>query len=192
MLCEDAQQVAGAPHSRGGGCVGHRWGRTRGKIGFHGGKVAVHRPRVRGLDGHEVAPWPAPEVLGTLPGSTDLLRAIMDFDLVGVQTERDADNLRRGLMQELGATPQKVDVLDAGRKSTRVRSFPIGIDVSNFQLVAARLPLNRIVSQTIAALGSPLGISSKKTTIRAAPINPAMTSAAIRATCLRSPMPPGE
>ena len=39
-------------------------------------------------------PWPAPEVLGTLPGSTDLLRAIMDFNLVGVQTERDADNLR--------------------------------------------------------------------------------------------------
>jgi hypothetical protein len=50
MLCEDAQQLAGAPHSRGGGRVGHRWGRTKGKIGFHGGKVAVHRPRVRGLD----------------------------------------------------------------------------------------------------------------------------------------------
>jgi hypothetical protein len=45
MLCEDAQQLAGAPHRRGGGRVGHRWGRTRGKIGFHGGKVAVHRPR---------------------------------------------------------------------------------------------------------------------------------------------------
>jgi hypothetical protein len=23
--------------------VGHRWGRTKGKIGFHGGNVAVHR-----------------------------------------------------------------------------------------------------------------------------------------------------
>src|ERR671930_477311 len=55
MLCEDAQQLAGTPHNRGGGRVGHRWGRTKGKIGFHGGKVAVHRPRVRSLDGHEVA-----------------------------------------------------------------------------------------------------------------------------------------
>ena len=45
---------AGAPHSRGRGRVGHRWGKTKGKIGFHGGKVAVHRPRVRGLDGHEL------------------------------------------------------------------------------------------------------------------------------------------
>src|SRR5438132_9078620 len=38
MLCEAAQQLAGAPHNRGGGRVGHRWGRTKGKIGFHGGK----------------------------------------------------------------------------------------------------------------------------------------------------------
>jgi hypothetical protein len=54
MLCEDAQQLTGAPHNRGGGRVGHRWGRTKGKIGFHGGKVAVLRPRVRSYDGHEV------------------------------------------------------------------------------------------------------------------------------------------
>src|SRR5262249_45718990 len=54
MLCEDAQQLTGAPHNRGGGRVGHRWGRTKGKIGFHGGKIAVHRPRVRSYDGHEV------------------------------------------------------------------------------------------------------------------------------------------
>ena len=43
MLCEDVQQLAGAPHNRGGGRVGHRWGRTKGKIGFHGGKVAAFR-----------------------------------------------------------------------------------------------------------------------------------------------------
>ena len=39
MLCEDARQLAGAPHNRSGGRVGHRWGRTKGKIGFHGGKL---------------------------------------------------------------------------------------------------------------------------------------------------------
>ena len=38
MLCEDAQRLAGARHSR-GERVGHRWGATKGKIGFHGGKV---------------------------------------------------------------------------------------------------------------------------------------------------------
>src|SRR4029077_3537495 len=47
MPCAAAQQLAGAPHSRGGGRVGHRWGRTKGKIGFHGGHVAV--PRAGGV-----------------------------------------------------------------------------------------------------------------------------------------------
>ena len=53
MLCEDAQRLAGPRHSR-GERVGHRWGATKGKIGFHGGKVVVRRPRVRS-EGHEVA-----------------------------------------------------------------------------------------------------------------------------------------
>src|ERR1700730_14681174 len=33
MLREDRQQLTCAPHSRGGGRVGHRWGTTEGKIG---------------------------------------------------------------------------------------------------------------------------------------------------------------
>lgn len=98
-------------------------------------------------------PWPAPEVFGTLPGSSDLLRAIMDFDLIGVQTDRDADNLRRGLMEELGANIHG-DSLIAGEKHTRVKSFPIGIDVSEFQKLAAQSQSNRIVAQTVAGLRS--------------------------------------
>src|SRR3979490_9691 len=31
------------------------WGKTKGKIGFHGGKVAIERPRLRGFDGKEQA-----------------------------------------------------------------------------------------------------------------------------------------
>jgi trehalose 6-phosphate synthase len=99
-------------------------------------------------------PWPAPEVLGTLPGSTDLLRAIMDFNLVGVQTEQDANNLRRALMQELGAVARNHDVLHVGGRSTRVQTFPIGIDANDFQEVAARSRSSRILNQTIAGLGS--------------------------------------
>src|SRR5450830_1322179 len=54
VLREDAQRLTGPRHSRGGGRVGHRWGMTKSKIGFHGGNVAVQRPRVRSYDGHEV------------------------------------------------------------------------------------------------------------------------------------------
>ena len=41
MLCHDARQLTGAPYGRGEDRVGYRWGTTKGKIGFHGGKVAA-------------------------------------------------------------------------------------------------------------------------------------------------------
>ena len=40
-------------------------------------------------------PWPPIDVFGALPGCADLLQALSAYDLVGVQTERDAGNLIR-------------------------------------------------------------------------------------------------
>jgi len=54
MLENDAEETCGSRHSRGEGRRGYRWGRTQGKIGFHGGKVEIERPRVRELGGKEV------------------------------------------------------------------------------------------------------------------------------------------
>ncbi|MBM6595196.1 alpha,alpha-trehalose-phosphate synthase (UDP-forming) [Microvirga pudoricolor] len=99
-------------------------------------------------------PWPAPEVLGTLPGSLELLRTIAEYNLVGVQTDRDADNLRRGLIQEAGASPIGPDRVGLGKLRTRVKSFPIGIDVNGFQQAARRPGSNRLLTQTAAGLGS--------------------------------------
>jgi putative transposase len=53
MMEQDAEAICGSRHARGEGRQAHRWGRTKGKIGFHGGKVDVERPRVRGLEGEE-------------------------------------------------------------------------------------------------------------------------------------------
>src|SRR6266853_680634 len=55
----DAAVACGPRHSRSEDRRGHRWGRTAGKFGFHAGKVAIERPRVRGLDGKELplASW---------------------------------------------------------------------------------------------------------------------------------------
>ena len=61
-----------------------RWGKTKGKIGFHGGKVAVHRPRVRGLDGHEL-PLPT----WTAAQAEDWLgRWAMNLMLINVSTRK--------------------------------------------------------------------------------------------------------
>lgn len=47
MLEEDATALAGTPHARAADKLGYRWGRTKGSLGFHGGKVEMERPRVR-------------------------------------------------------------------------------------------------------------------------------------------------
>src|ERR1700687_3897975 len=55
MMEKDAEEVCGARHARSEGRSGPGWGSPRGKIGFHAGKVAVERPRVRDLAGRELA-----------------------------------------------------------------------------------------------------------------------------------------
>jgi putative transposase len=55
MMENDARTACGPRHGRGKNRRAHRWGKTKGKIGFHGGKVAIERPRLRGFDGKEQA-----------------------------------------------------------------------------------------------------------------------------------------
>jgi hypothetical protein len=55
MMETDVTAACGPRHSRDAARRAHRWGRTRGRIGFHGGKIEVEGPRVRGVDGREVA-----------------------------------------------------------------------------------------------------------------------------------------
>jgi len=55
MMEQDAVALCGARHVRSVDRRGYRWGRPAGKLGFHGGKVAIERARVRGHGGAEVA-----------------------------------------------------------------------------------------------------------------------------------------
>src|SRR3974390_1059096 len=55
MMEQDAIELCGPRYGHKDGKAGHRWGRTRGKIGFHGGKGSLERPRVRARNGEEMA-----------------------------------------------------------------------------------------------------------------------------------------
>ena len=44
MMAADVEELCGRRHARSPERRGHRWGRTRGKIGYHGGKVDINRP----------------------------------------------------------------------------------------------------------------------------------------------------
>ena len=54
MMEEDAVHLCGPRYGRADSKTGHRWGTTKGKVGFHGGKVEIERPRVRARDGGEL------------------------------------------------------------------------------------------------------------------------------------------
>jgi transposase-like protein len=54
MMEKDAAEVCGPRHARAQARRGYRWGRTRGKVGFHAGKIEVERPRVRDFAGQEL------------------------------------------------------------------------------------------------------------------------------------------
>ena len=55
MMERDTEEVCGPRYGRGEQRRAHRWGRTKGKIGFHGGRVEIERPRVRELNGIELS-----------------------------------------------------------------------------------------------------------------------------------------
>ena len=84
MMAADVDDLCGDRHARSTERRGHRWGRTRGKIGYHGGKVDIVRPRVRGRGGDELVlpSW-------TAAANEDWLgRTAMNLMLVGVATRK--------------------------------------------------------------------------------------------------------
>lgn len=97
-------------------------------------------------------PWPAADVFNTLPASGELLRAIADYDLIGLQTDPDVHNLSRNLIDELRAIPLGGGSLMVEGRRTRIRSFPIGIDVAGFKEAAENAGSNKIVRESLAGL----------------------------------------
>src|SRR6516162_2414590 len=80
-------------------------------------------------------PFPAPEVLATLPVHEALVRALFAYDLVGFQTDQDLQAFRDYVEREAGGWTGADGTMHAFGTSVRAASFPISIDT---QLVAAR------------------------------------------------------
>lgn len=60
MMEEDAERLCGPRHGRSKERDSHRWGRTTGRLAFHGGTIPVRRPRVRGASRELALPsWEA-------------------------------------------------------------------------------------------------------------------------------------
>lgn len=81
-------------------------------------------------------PWPAMEVFRILPWSRELLRGMLNCDLIGFHVEEYVDNFIESARVLLGAEVGDDWVRWEGR-TTRVEAHPIGIDVGRFERMAS-------------------------------------------------------
>jgi transposase-like protein len=155
MMTEDTERLCGPRHGRTEARAGHRWGRTKGKLAFHGGTVAIERPRVRSLDGGEV-PLPSWEVAQ----AEDLLgQWALNLMLINVSTRKFGRAVRlpggdvpatRGDSRSKSAVSRRFVELSAARMAEWMAS-----DLSPLDLLAIQIDGLHIQDELIlvAAVG---------------------------------------
>jgi trehalose 6-phosphate synthase len=106
-------------------------------------------------------PLPPPEILTSLPNHEQLIPLLMQYDVVGFQTDGDVQNFVRYLISEFDQT-RKIRMFEsAGRhvtlnvngQETLVGSFPVGIEPRAFARLARRNEQSPLVKNLVASLG---------------------------------------
>src|SRR6184192_3286843 len=86
-------------------------------------------------------PFPPYDIFAKLPQQQRLLRALLQFDLLGFQTRRDLHNFLqcvRQVISDAEVVPGRgLQSIRLGGRQLRVGSFPIGIDYESFEQGAA-------------------------------------------------------
>jgi trehalose 6-phosphate synthase len=82
-------------------------------------------------------PFPARDTLMSLPHHRELIQAMLAYDLIGFQTDEDRANFADYLVHELGLM-MRGDAVARERGTTRLATFPIGIDAAAFADRAVR------------------------------------------------------
>jgi trehalose-6-phosphate synthase len=85
-------------------------------------------------------PFPPYDIFSKLPQQQRLLRALLQFDLLGFQTRRDVRNFIqcvRRVMPDAKIAPRRdVQLIRFEKRQIRVGHFPIGIDFDSFENAA--------------------------------------------------------
>src|ERR1700730_2226262 len=82
-------------------------------------------------------PCPPPDILLALPQHAETLGTLGHYDLVGVQTEHDADNLRRYFELPGGISDRSRSSFDRDGCHGQIRAFPVAIDTQGYARVAS-------------------------------------------------------
>src|SRR5437667_10163767 len=101
-------------------------------------------------------PFPPYDIFAKLPQQQRLLRALLQFDLLGVQTRRDLRNFLQCVRHvisdaEVIAGTGGLQLIRLNGREIRVGSFPIGIDFESFEKGAASEEVARRAQELRAA-----------------------------------------
>jgi trehalose 6-phosphate synthase len=99
-------------------------------------------------------PCPPPDILLTLPHHAETLMALSHYDLVGVQTERDADNLARYFELQGGLAGRDRTCFEFGERRVRIGAFPVGIATRIFARAARNAMRSPFASEMRDSLGA--------------------------------------
>jgi trehalose 6-phosphate synthase len=98
-------------------------------------------------------PWPARQLVTTLPRHRQLVEALFDYDLIGFQTTEWLEAFEDYLVHEVGGSVLGDGVLEAFGKTVRAGAFPIGIDAEDFAVqlrsAAAARMYDRMAAQSV-------------------------------------------
>src|SRR5450631_3306227 len=107
-------------------------------------------------------PMPPPEVMTSLPNHEQLIPLLLQYDVVGFQTDGDCGNFvryliaenqnARGEMRMFESSGRQIAFTTNGRQ-TRVGSFPVGIEPRGFQTLARRNVRSPLVKDLVTSLG---------------------------------------
>ena len=98
-------------------------------------------------------PWPPPDVWFAMPVHHRLLESFTAYDLIGFQTDWDAENFASCLKREALAEEIATNVFRAGTREFRIGAFPIGIETTEFAETARAAASNPLVKRMVTSLG---------------------------------------
>ena len=99
-------------------------------------------------------PFPPTELFAQIPWRRHIIDGLLGADLIGLQTEGDAENFLSACAKFTGARTDGSKVV-LGDRSVIVEAFPIGVDAQGFAALAAEPRVQERARQLRSELGDP-------------------------------------
>ncbi len=92
-------------------------------------------------------PFPPPHILTALPKHERVILSLCHYDLVGFQTDGDADNFARYLADECRMPSRDPRTFIAGKRLVRIGAFPVGVETAELNRLARRTERSAFVRE---------------------------------------------